>query len=214
MDAARIAELLDPFGVSSLSPSQVERISTYIDLLLKWNARMNLTAVRAPEEIVTRHFGESLFAARHLFPETPVNGSVIDIGSGAGFPGLPIKIWNPAVHLTLIEAQQRKATFLKEVSRAITLTNIDVFAGRAEQYQGAKVGLVTLRAVERFETILPTAATLAAESGRVAILVGEPQLTAAQRLCPRIAWQLPVHIPLSKGRILLVGKLLPGEPKK
>src|SRR6202043_4209667 len=91
MDDARIAELLIPFlsdsprlrghegsasasNAAVLSPTQLRHISTYIDLLLRWNARINLTAVREPEEIVTRHFGESIFAARHLFPEERSTG--------------------------------------------------------------------------------------------------------------------------------------------
>src|SRR6266851_4843730 len=72
MDTARIAALLEPFLEPTLPPSQLDQISTYIDLLLRWNARINLTAIRDPDEIVTRHFGESFFLARHLFPEPSV----------------------------------------------------------------------------------------------------------------------------------------------
>src|SRR5271163_1404224 len=113
MDAARIAALLEPFVETALADSQLEQISTYIDLLLRWNARINLTAIRKEEEIVTRHFGESLFLATHLFPTDPgtapegapsklrLGGDcrVLDIGSGAGFPGLPLKIWAPQIQL-------------------------------------------------------------------------------------------------------------------
>ncbi len=133
MDTARIAALLKPYLDRELSALQLQDISTYIDLLLKWNARINLTAIRNPEEIVTRHFGESLFLARHVFPETPPDiFRVIDLGSGSGFPGLPLKIWTPQIHLTLVESNQKKATFLREVSRALTLTNVNVYADRAE----------------------------------------------------------------------------------
>ena len=71
MDKARIAELLQPFLAGAQPPSEtlLDHISTYIDLLVRWNARVNLTAIRDPEQIVTRHFGESLFAACHLFPQ-------------------------------------------------------------------------------------------------------------------------------------------------
>src|SRR5258708_2508378 len=106
METARIAQLLEPFQVP-LSAAQLNNISTYIDMLLRWNARMNLTAVRDPEEIVTRHFGESLFAARHLFPAEDgrlTTDDCIDVGSGTGFPGLPIKLWAPNIHLTLVES--------------------------------------------------------------------------------------------------------------
>ena len=145
--------------------------------MLQWNARINLTAVRQPEEIVTRHFGESLFAARHLLARAgtglrPVQADcssaaespalrVIDIGSGAGFPGLPLRIWAPHVRLTLIESNHKKATFLREVIRSLILTNVDVFAGRAESYP-AQAEVVTLRAVERFDAALRIASRLVA----------------------------------------------------
>src|ERR1039457_6223290 len=145
MDVPHIAARLEPFLNRELTPAQLDQISTYIDLLLRWNGRINLTAIRNEEEIVTRHFGESLFLARHLFPVgapliahsamggTPLHPTqVLDIGSGAGFPALPLKIWAPNIHLTLVESNHKKATFLREVARALTLTNINVMAERTE----------------------------------------------------------------------------------
>ena len=229
MNATRIAELLQPFlAPEALSPVQLEHISIYIDLLLRWNARINLTAIRHPEEIVTRHFGESLFAASHLFPaqitwgqppEPTLNavegavqaerssapGSVIDVGSGAGFPGLPIKIWAPQVHLTLIESNQKKATFLREVARTLTLTDINVFPGRADDYPNPPADVVTLRAVERFDTTLPIAARLVAPAGRLALLIGEAQLTRTHDLTPGFKWSRPINVPLASTRVLAVG---------
>jgi len=171
---------------------------------------MNLTAIRQPEEIVTRHFGESLFAARHLFPagvrtDHSSDQSVIDLGSGAGFPGMPIKIWAPEITLTLIESTQKKATFLREVARALTLTNINVFSGRAEHHSNSSAQVVTLRAVERFESILPTATNLVAPKGRLAILIGEAQLATVQTLTPNFMWTSPKPVPLSSTRILAIG---------
>jgi len=232
MDTARIAELLQPFlgpaNDQRLTSNDLLNISTYIDLLLRWNARINLTAVRQPEEIVTRHFGESLFAARHLFPARTTRGQpakpalsevegavqaerssastrLIDIGSGAGFPGLPIKIWAPDVELTLIESNQKKATFLREVTRSLTLTNINVFAGRAEAYSNPPADIVTLRSVEHFETALPIAARLVAPGGRLALLIGQAQLTQAHNRAPELVWIPPIPIPLSASRVLAVG---------
>ena len=214
MDTSRIAELLQPFLADAvLSASQLKYILTYIDILIRWNARMNLTAVRQPEEIITRHFGESLFAARHLLPtdlEHNPTLRVADLGSGAGFPGLPIRIWAPDVRLTLIESNQRKAVFLREVTRALTLTNVDVFAGRAEDLPAAQAGLVTLRAVERFDAVLPVAARLVARPGRLALLISQAQADRAITLTTGFRWAQPVPIPLSSRRILLVGSL-PGE---
>ena len=177
---------------------------------------MNLTSVRQPEEIIGRHFGESIFAARNLFPNVHVAEAsakaeresavhVVDLGSGAGFPGLPIKIWAPRVQLTLIESNQRKAVFLREVSRALTLTDVNVFAGRAEDYPDAQADVVTLRAVERFEAALPLAVRLAKNQGRLALLIGQAQFELVGKRTPKVRWSQPVQVPLSLNRILLLG---------
>jgi 16S rRNA (guanine527-N7)-methyltransferase len=215
LETARIAELLAPYlspaGTapspnSTLTSEQLHNISIYIDILLRWNSRINLTAIREPEEIVRRHFGESLFAAHHLFPDVEEQPplKIIDVGSGAGFPGLPIKLWFRNANVTLIEANNKKATFLREVIRNITLMNIDVFARRAEDYQGVPGNLVSLRAVEKFETVLPTAANMVASNGRLAILIGESQYQIAKDLEPSLHWQDAIKIPGSLNRILAV----------
>lgn len=215
LNKARIAELLKPFLAEDaqtpdlLSAEQLKYISMYIDILLHWNERINLTAVRQPEEIVTRHFGESIFAARHLFPSTDDSLGktlhVIDVGSGAGFPGLPIRIWAPQIQLTLIESNQKKATFLRETVRKLGLENVDVFAGRAESFSGPKGDVVTLRAVERFEAILPVAAGLVATQGRLAVLLGAGQVGRVRELAPALLWSAPSSLPLSSQRRVIVG---------
>jgi 16S rRNA (guanine527-N7)-methyltransferase len=233
VDTARIAALLEPFLLQPLPDSALEQISTYIDLLRRWNARINLTAVRDPEAIVTRHFGESLFLARHLFPKPSplelsqglvgVPGSagyrvpdtdhcppptghcsvhVLDIGSGAGFPGLPVKIWAPAVSLTLVESNHKKAAFLREVARALTLTNVNVTTDRAETLRLPPAEFVTLRAVERFESVLPLAARFLAPTGRLALLIGSSQASLIPTLAPHLRWLSPIAIPQSRSRIL------------
>src|SRR5579864_734810 len=299
MKESRIAELLEPFLAAIhmpsnirhsekrsdeepalLSPAQLQSISTYIDILLRWNARINLTAIRDPEGIITRHFGESLFAARHLFPiesdpgsagepgtgqtsaseitgerasgrasettggragERPsgraggraalqgrVNSremsgasapalandqrpathdrpSVADLGSGAGFPGVPIKLWAPHISLTLIESNHKKAAFLKEITRALTLTDVNIQNTRAETLT-TRYDVVTLRAVERFETILPTAAALVRPGGRLALLIGSAQQPQARAALPDPHWSAPIQIPQSRSRVLLTAR--------
>jgi len=211
MDPPRIAQLLKPFlGENALSTEKLQSISTYIDILQRWNARVNLTAVRNPDETVTRHFGESLFAARHLFPNPCVSAvvnapEVADVGSGAGFPGIPIKLWAPEISLTLIESNHKKATFLREVTRTLTLTNINIQNTRAESFMAKRFGVVTLRAVEHFEETLPIAANLLNPRGRLALLIGSSQLPIAQAILPSIIWRKPMPVPASKSRVLLVG---------
>jgi 16S rRNA (guanine527-N7)-methyltransferase len=217
MDPARIAELLVPFlgprEEHRLRADDLEHISTYVDLLLRWNARINLTAIRDSEAIVTRHFGESLFAARHLFParasvsyeSSVVTGfSVADLGSGAGFPGLPIKLWSPYVSLTLIESNHKRAAFLREVTRALGLTDVNVQTTRAETIPGAAFDVVTLRAVERFASTLFTAGNLVAPQGRLALLIGSAQLDRARSSLPNFSWLKPQPIPLSQSRVLAI----------
>ena len=213
MELSAIREGLQPFLAAPLAESALQKISMYIDVLLRWNARVNLTSVRQPDQILTRHFGESIFTAQLLFPTNdrrPTTNDhlidhLIDVGSGAGFPGLPIKICHPELRLTLIESSHKKATFLREVVRSLALTDVDVFCGRAEGYAGDRAAVVTLRAVERFEEVLPVAAGLVAPGGRMTLLVGQTQCARAQRLAPDLAWSQPLPIPLSAKRVLLVG---------
>lgn len=201
METAAIAHLLEPFV--ELDETRLRAISTYIDLLLKWNARINLTAIREPDEIVQRHFGESLFAAKHLL-EQKLPQTAIDLGSGAGFPGVPFALLAPEIQVTLIESQQRKATFLKELVHTLGLKNAKVFSDRAENYPGT-ADLVMLRAVEKFEQALRMAIRLTNEDGRVALMISSGQVESARKLATEVVWDNPVEIPCSLSRALLVG---------
>ena len=238
MDTARIAALLDSFLDQPLPSRALEQISIYIDLLLRWNARINLTAVRDPEQIVTRHFGESFFLASHLFPErvartfllaqgsSPLNEAggppiaqvarsgipshprVLDLGSGAGFPALPLKIWSPNIHLTMIESSHKKAAFLREITRSLTLMDVNVITQRAETLVSKdppQADIVTLRAVERFDAVLPLAIRFLAPAARLALLIGASQLPYIPNLVPIIDWCQPISIPRSHSRVLAIG---------
>lgn len=228
MDTARIAALLEPFLDRPLPEAALQQTLTYINLLLRWNARINLTAVRDPEQIVARHFGESFFLARHLFlvrdrvaPDVLVRGAgqgpvgprVLDLGSGAGFPGLPLKIWAPDISLTLVESNHKKAAFLRETVRALTLTDVNVLSERAETL-AARLGpafppadIVTLRAVERLESILPLATRFLAPSGRLALLIGSAQLPSLSTIAPGLRWLPAIPMPHSQSRVVSIGLL-------
>lgn len=142
------------------------QLSSYLDLLLKWNARTNLTAIREPEEIVRRHFGESLFAGRYLAP----CATLLDFGSGAGFPGLPIQLLRPEIAVTLAESQNKKASFLREVVRTLGLKT-EVWAERVESMPTARrFDAVCLRAVDDMEVALPAATARIRAGGERAVL--------------------------------------------
>jgi 16S rRNA (guanine527-N7)-methyltransferase len=132
--------------------------------------------------------------------------SLADLGSGAGFPGLPIKLWAPHISLTLIESNHKKAAFLREVTRALTLTGVNIQNARAETLMPQTYDVVTLRAVEHFEVILATAASLVAPGGRLSLLIGSAQQTPARSALPHFAWSEPVPIPQSRSRILLIAR--------
>ena len=205
MDPSSIAQLLRPFtSEAELPPTLLEHLRLYLELLLKWNARVNLTAIRDPEQIVARHFGESLFAARLLFPQPPdTEGlTLADVGSGAGFPGIPIKLWASRIELTLIESQNKKATFLREVLRTLELGRVEVIGGRAEQWEHT-ADTITLRAVEKFDHSLQIAAGLVKPGGRLCLLIGANQLQPAQELLGQEwSWDEAHPMPQSTERVV------------
>jgi 16S rRNA (guanine527-N7)-methyltransferase len=170
---SRIRALINPYFPDP-AHELLEQLSTYLDLLLKWNARTNLSAIRDPEQIVQRHFGESLFTARHLPPAS----TLLDLGSGAGFPGLPIALAHPLLTVTLAESQNKKASFLREAVRTLNL-QVVVWPNRAETLPTSRrFDIVTLRAVDNPNIALATARQLLTPGGAILHLTAKPALDA------------------------------------
>ena len=179
-------------GICRLSPDQVCRLEQHYGLLVCWNRVLNLTGIRTVEDAVERHYCESLFLAAHL---PPGKLTVADIGSGAGFPGVPVAILRPYCHVTLIESRQRKAAFLKEASRE--LGNVRVLAERAESI-AETFDWVISRAV-KYSEIGPALKRL----GRNAeLLSGELQLSDMRGF----DWQPPIRLPWGTRRYLYVSR--------
>jgi 16S rRNA (guanine527-N7)-methyltransferase len=164
-------------------------LKAHYDLLQRWNKTLNLTRI----ESIERNYGESLFLGRHL-PSGPL--SICDIGSGAGFPGFPVAILRPDCQVTLIESHQRKAVFLKEVSRSVP--NIRVVAKRAEDVE-ERFDWAISRAVSA-EDLAPFLSRL---SSQIALLTGGdvPEI-------PGIEWQVPIPVPGGEARFLRLGQVL------
>lgn len=201
MEASRLRELLAPYlPPDAVDDTLASRLQAHLDLLLRWNQHMNLTGLRTEDEIVARHFGEALFAASQLFSRD-ATGTLFDLGSGAGFPGLPIKFWAPALEVTLIEGHGKKATFLREVLRAVNLPGLSVLNARAETVK-LQAATVTLRAVEKFDAVLPLAYRLLSQGGELALLIGEAQHERALAMLPPGDSSI-VPLPCSESRILL-----------
>ncbi len=177
-------------SVIELSPLQIQQLERHFDLLRRWNRVLNLTSLKKPEEIVERHYCESLFLATHL-PQADLR--VADVGSGAGFPGIPMAIARPECSVALIESHQRKSVFLREAVR--DLTNVNVKSTRAEEVNET-FDWVMSRAV-RFSEIERLVAKLAPN---VAILGGDEMPPA---IC--FTWNTPVTVPWGEHRKLWFG---------
>lgn len=184
LSESQIATLLAPY-LPEIPAGLSAQLSRYLDLLLKWNARTNLTAIRKPEQIVQRHFGESLFAGRHLHSEAK---TLLDLGSGAGFPGLPIALLHPEIAVTLAESQGKKASFLREAVRTLGI-HVEIWADRAESLPfDRQFDTVTLRAVDNMRDAISAATPRAARE--VLLLASTPP-----DLPTAFALQQPIPIP-------------------
>ena len=205
IDAPGFAAILTrSFGpLQPLSPETVSELLGHYELLLRWNKTLNLTSIAGLEEAVLRHYCESLFVGIHL-PTRPV--SVLDLGSGAGFPGIPMAILRPDCRFTLAEAHQRKAVFLREATRH--LSNVRVAACRAEKIEGAFDWVVS-RAVKWPDVLKvahPGAAALPLRA--VALLLGQED-AAAVVAQPMFFWRQAIPLPWGNRRVLVIGQTAP-----
>jgi 16S rRNA (guanine527-N7)-methyltransferase len=191
-----------PYGFSP-GPSQCEAIRAYIALLLRWNKKVSLTTVVDPIEILRFHFGESIFAVSAVPLE---NGRLADFGSGAGFPGLALRVALSDLSALLIEPHTKKAAFLREVARALKLTRVAVVRQRMEEFPDdlGQLDYITARALGDYPHLLSVSRGLLTRAGRVILWVGEKE---SEKLSSQPAWDWhdPILIPGSKRRFLLIG---------
>ncbi len=201
LEAGRIAGLLEPYVTADLlTPELMEKISRYLDLLVLWNGRTNLTAVRDPEQLVQRQIGESLYAAQYI---PAAAGSLLDFGSGAGFPGIPLQLARPSLSVTLAESQGKKASFLRETIRTLRLSTT-VWAKRVEDLPALVVfDVVTMRAVDKSEAMTSVALARVAPGGMLLRYTGAEDATTVP------GWNVTVdtRVPESRGRLQVLSRL-------
>lgn len=194
--------ILAEAGQEALDAALAAGFGAYCALLQHWNARTNLTAIRDEEGILRRHMAESIACARAL----PAGiASLLDLGSGAGFPGLPIALCRPEIAVTLAESQNKKAAFLREVVRTLEIP-VRVHGERAELL-AERFDCVTLRAVDRMADAVAAAAGLVTDGGWLAVLTwdgGEERVRAAGGA--DIAWEGSASLATGTDRVLLLGK--------
>lgn len=202
MNTRQIAETLAPYGVDA-DATFCRQIETYIELLLAWNRKVSLTAIRQFEQIVRFHFGESLFAIRAVPVE---KGRLADVGAGAGFPGIPLAMGRPELEVVLIEASQKKAAFLAEVVRTLGLKNVSIERQRLENVDASlcKFDFITARALGQREHLLEWSVDSIDDTGNLVLWVGQDD---AQDIACISGWDWRdvIRIPLSLKRVLLVG---------
>jgi len=181
-------------GIVELSPEQVGMLEAHYRLLLLWNRTLNLSAITGLEESVERHYCESLFLGAHL-PPGPL--AIVDIGSGAGFPGLPVAVLRPECSVTLIESHQRKAVFLREASRG--LPGVKVIAKRVEDVR------------ETFDVAISRAVGYRDLASMLKVLAPNADLLSGAEEPPAgmgFEWKEPVALPWGKARRLWIGRRL------
>jgi 16S rRNA (guanine527-N7)-methyltransferase len=197
-----IRKALSEFRID-VNTDQVAQIQEYIRLLLVWNEKVNLTAIRDPLEILYRHFCESMFVTKVV---ELGQCRLADIGTGAGFPGLALKILLPEAQVVLVESNIKKATFLAEVVRALGITAAKVLVSRYEEVgdEIAPIDFLLARALGEFEVFLKWAASATAGAKRAVLWVSAGDVERV-RMSPRWVWEPPVSVPHSLRRVLLIG---------
>lgn len=151
-----------------LNHPQVEKLIGYLRLLYKWNSTYNLTAFAEPAGLISHHFLDSLSIAPYL-----LGNQLIDVGSGAGFPGLPLAICFPHRHFTLLDSNGKKATFLRQVSIDLDLPNIEVINDRAQFFIEKTFDTVLIRALGSLRKITTTTAHLLGDEGVILAMKGD-----------------------------------------
>lgn len=197
-----IRRALGEFQVA-LDDAQVSQIQRYMRMLLHWNEKLNLTAIRDPLEILHRHFCESMFGAVAGKVEF---GRLADIGSGPGFPGIPLKILRPGIELFLVESNIKKGTFLAEVIRDLELTNAKVLISRYEELNEelAPLDFVCSRAVGEFVPFLKWASSEQLSARRLLLWIGGRDVDEVRKSA-EWEWEQPILVPQSLRRYILNG---------
>jgi 16S rRNA (guanine527-N7)-methyltransferase len=200
----QIEGLLRDYGVGA-APELTAKIHGYVELLLKWNRKIALTTVTDPKEIVKFHFGESLFATSRYNLE---KSRLADVGTGAGFPGLPLALATPTLSVSLIESNLKKCAFLAEIIRELHVENATIFSGRMESFNSgpAKLDFITARACGQFDDLRAWAKAQLGDEGKLVLWLGEEDAKEVSTT-PAWEWGIPDLIPGSKRRYILAGSL-------
>jgi 16S rRNA (guanine527-N7)-methyltransferase len=188
------------FGVGALSEKQAGQLLTHYSMLLEWNRRVNLTRITKPEDAARLHYADSLFGGRFI------RGArrLLDVGSGAGFPAIPLAVLRPDVQVVALEANQKKSLFLNEAKDALGLANFKAAAARIESFDLAAFDLLTSRALDRAEAVLPQVISRMG-NGQCFMLYGAPDLLAKLRQRFAHTHKIETHpVPETESRLVAI----------
>jgi 16S rRNA (guanine527-N7)-methyltransferase len=189
---------ISSFGIEALTEGQTTQLVRHYSMLCRWNQRLNLTRITEPGEAARLHYAESLFAARFIAGAH----RLLDIGSGAGFPAIPLAVARPDVQVTALEANQKKSLFLKEAKDELGLANLTVVTARLEEFDWSGYELLTSRALDRAEAILPSVIERLSAKQKLMLFCG-PDLTA--KLEEPVNYKIATHpIPHSESRLIAI----------
>ncbi len=199
---SKLVHLIVAAGLPALGSDLVSKFNAYLSLLMRWNSKINLTSVRSGEAILSRHFVESIACAAAL----PAGiATLLDYGSGAGFPGIPIALCRPEIKVTLSEAHMRKAAFLKEAARVLDLS-VRVHDARVETLADT-FDCVTIRAVDHMSSAVKLAAMLVRPGGWLVPLTTTAEESAIRSsIGSEFTWNVTIPLPLSEQRVVLIAR--------
>ena len=212
----------------NINKEQIRKFSRYLELLLQWNQKINLTSLKTPKEIIIKHFLDSISCVKVIDKYIGTEGiSVIDVGTGAGFPGIPIKIIYPSIRLFLLEARNKKTIFLEKVTDEMNFQKVKILNGRAEIFGKSvdyreKYDIVVSRAVAHLNVLseycLPlvrVGGLFVAQKGRSYKKETEKSLKTIQVLGGELIGVENVQIPfIDQERRLLLIRKIKGTPSK
>jgi 16S rRNA (guanine527-N7)-methyltransferase len=205
---SRLNALLAEAGLAPLESAVAGRFEDYLSLILRWNTRVNLTAIRDEEGILQRHFVESIACARALPADIT---TLLDFGSGAGFPGIPIALCRPEISVTLAESQGKRAAFLHEAVRVLGIP-VKVHSDRAETL-ATKFDCVTLRAVDRMKVAVKAGAQLVSPGGWLALMTTRGELEGLKAAAgAEFSWPTAIQLPGGAERLLALGERTISSP--
>ncbi len=195
-----LESVLSDFKIAALRENRIAQLVAHYEMMMVWNRHTNLTRIVNPQAAARLHYGESLFGARFVGEAK----KVLDIGSGAGFPAIPLAVMLPDVEMTALEANQKKALFLQEAKAALKLENFKVARARVEAFDLGEFDLLASRALDRAEDVMPQVLKKMRAPQRLMLYCAPAMVDHLKKHIPE-DYKIEIHnIPKSQSRLIAI----------